>query len=83
MFPLSRLTVNFKLSKGFHFALLVGGGAHVRPRILVGDARNCQHVGLLETLGGKLIFQLDKDKRHRDTQSMIRDGEGILINEFP
>lgn len=53
------LTVNLELSKGFDFALFVGGGADVGPGILVGDPRNRQDVDVLETLGGKFSFQLD------------------------
>lgn len=56
---LCRLTVNLKPGEGFHFALFVGGGADVRPRILVADPRNRQDVDVLETLGGKFSFQLD------------------------
>lgn len=59
---LARLTVNLQPSEGLNFALLVGGGADVRPRILVGDPRNGQDVDVLETLGGKFSFQLDGTK---------------------
>lgn len=59
---LCRLTVNLKPGKGFHFALLVGGGADVSPGIRVDDPRNRQDVYVLETLGGKFSFQLDRSR---------------------
>lgn len=59
---LGRLTVNLQRSEGLNFPLFVGGGADVRPRVLVGDARNSQDVDVLETLGGKFSFQLDGTK---------------------
>lgn len=54
----SGLTVDLEPGEGLHFALFVGGGADVRPRILLDDPRNRQHVDVLETLGGKFSFQL-------------------------
>lgn len=53
--------MNLEGSMGFHFALFVRGGADVCPRVLVGDMRNCQNVGFLETLGRKLFPQLSKN----------------------
>lgn len=52
------LTVDLEPGEGLHFALFVGGGADVRPRVLLDDPRNRQHVDVLETLGGKFSFKL-------------------------
>lgn len=53
--------MNLKRSKGFHFSLLVRGGADVCPRIVMGDPWNSQHVGLLETFRRKLSLHLDAE----------------------
>lgn len=51
--------MNLQRGEGFNFPLFVGGGADIRPRILVGDPRDSQDVDVLETLGGKFSFQLE------------------------
>lgn len=56
--PFSRLTMYTKRGEGFHFALFVGGGANVRPRIVMGDTWNVKHVDLLETFRWKLCSHL-------------------------
>ena len=54
--------MNLQTGEGLHLALLVGGGAHVRPRILLGDARHRQYVQHLETLGGEVLTQLEESR---------------------
>lgn len=53
--------MNLKCSEGFDFPLFVGGGADVRPRVLVADPRNRQHVDFLETLRRELSVQLETE----------------------
>jgi len=53
-----RRTVDLQAGECLHLALLVGGGAHVRARVLLGDPGHRQHVQHLEALGGQILVQL-------------------------
>lgn len=53
--------MDFEGGEGLHFSLLVGGSAHVCPRILVGQSRNRQGVDYLYTLRRKLPIQLQRE----------------------
>lgn len=54
------LTVDFQGGEGLNLALLVGGSADVGAWVFMGDLRDCQDVGLLETLWWKLFLHLEE-----------------------
>lgn len=64
------LTVDLEPGEGLHFPLFVGGRADVGARVLMGDPRNCQHVGLLETLGRKLSLHLQRNNEKNTFQHL-------------
>ena len=78
-------TVDLQAGEGLHLALLVGGGAHVGPGVLLGDAGHRQDVEHLETLGREVLTQLEarREKRgeethsHREWSQRVESGEWV------
>ena len=78
--------MDLQTGEGLHLALLVGGGAHVRPRILLGDARHRQYVQHLETLGWELFTQLEASRgetqRHKVWAQQKVEGQCLKLSVF-